>query len=704
MQKLFIAVTILLTFNIHSFSQNGIIYLCPGNAHSVTAGIPGTNYQWQIDNGKGFKRIHNNTVYNGANSAVLQLNNITTDLSGSKYRCLVDSSFGDIQTIRFANEWKGTEGPIWENLNNWGCGVAPDANTDVIINNANLILSSDVTIKSLTLGENTQLTVMPGFHISITGKSFYEPQFNLTTDDLDFLDSIGVALPLNRSTKQRPGIISNTILTKAAIVNNMLDNAKNLCNEKQTSYAGELNNPLYPTHNGFVYSYGSPTLGERLKTPDGDTLHQKYTVVGTDCSGFLVLLCEMAGIPIGESNASKFESTIKKALEKSPDHQTLRIVNKGKLSKALLQDGDIVVWKTKEHIGIVDVRENNEPIVYQSNGQPNPATYQGKKKIMVDGKQVKVVRTDQEEQEWNWSESRGVHPLDFATMIKPKVPDGYWDTGYEILRFEDFEVITKPIPGQRPANGILTNITDSSAIVNGEVISAGGSEIIARGMCWSTNINKVPTVFNNKTTDSLGLGSFSSSLQHLLAGTKYAARAYAINQTDTAYGNTVVFNTDGTMDTLATLILHGNWRAYGFSFSDSINQLGLLHEIMRTAAPCAGILETRYRTDSLNFIFSSPEQGAYTEVYFDQYWSGLNYQDCVSSGETTFYGGETANFVWEYLPAAKTIRFRIKNEDGQFDEGYYDLVILSISAAELIVDWFDIYQGVTEYEGRIKMR
>ncbi|MDZ7648203.1 MAG: hypothetical protein U5K54_14060 [Cytophagales bacterium] len=78
--------------------------------------------------------------------------------------------------------------------------------------------------------------------------------------------------------------------------------------------------------------------------------------------------------------------------------------------------------------------------------------------------------------------------------------------------------------------------------MSGEIISDGGSPIISHsGVCWSSN--SIPSLNNDKTNEGAGNGSFSSSLIDLKPDTKYYISAYAINESDTAYGNIISFKT-----------------------------------------------------------------------------------------------------------------------------------------------------------------
>ncbi|MDD4488955.1 MAG: fibrobacter succinogenes major paralogous domain-containing protein [Paludibacter sp.] len=88
----------------------------------------------------------------------------------------------------------------------------------------------------------------------------------------------------------------------------------------------------------------------------------------------------------------------------------------------------------------------------------------------------------------------------------------------------------------------ISAITDSSALSGGNILSDGGAEIIAKGVCWSTTEN--PTISDSISTDGTGIGGpFISNITGLSAGTLYYVRAYATNSVGTAYGNELSFTT-----------------------------------------------------------------------------------------------------------------------------------------------------------------
>ena len=103
----------------------------------------------------------------------------------------------------------------------------------------------------------------------------------------------------------------------------------------------------------------------------------------------------------------------------------------------------------------------------------------------------------------------------------------------KIIRTTIASVITSP-------TGTVTTIT---AISGGNVLSDGGAEVTARGVCWSMSPN--PTLENSigHTTDGIGVGEFTSELTGLLECTTYYVRAYATNSVGTTYGEQETFNT-----------------------------------------------------------------------------------------------------------------------------------------------------------------
>ena len=88
----------------------------------------------------------------------------------------------------------------------------------------------------------------------------------------------------------------------------------------------------------------------------------------------------------------------------------------------------------------------------------------------------------------------------------------------------------------------VSSVTAFKASSGGEIITDGGSEIIARGVVWGINAN--PTVaLSTKTLNGTGDGSFLSDVPGLEWETTYYVRAYASNASGTGYGDPITFTT-----------------------------------------------------------------------------------------------------------------------------------------------------------------
>lgn len=87
----------------------------------------------------------------------------------------------------------------------------------------------------------------------------------------------------------------------------------------------------------------------------------------------------------------------------------------------------------------------------------------------------------------------------------------------------------------------IIQITDSSAVSGGLIISKGNSKIIARGICWS--FDSIPTVSDFKTVDGSGDGLYASVMGDLIPNMDYYVRAYYILDNDIVYGNQLKFRT-----------------------------------------------------------------------------------------------------------------------------------------------------------------
>ena len=92
------------------------------------------------------------------------------------------------------------------------------------------------------------------------------------------------------------------------------------------------------------------------------------------------------------------------------------------------------------------------------------------------------------------------------------------------------------------STSLVTSIGLNSAVSGGNITDIGESNIMARGVVWSTSPNPIISL-PTKTNDGTGVGNFISSLTGLDPDQMYYIKAYATNQTGTAYGNELFFTT-----------------------------------------------------------------------------------------------------------------------------------------------------------------
>jgi uncharacterized protein (TIGR02145 family) len=107
-----------------------------------------------------------------------------------------------------------------------------------------------------------------------------------------------------------------------------------------------------------------------------------------------------------------------------------------------------------------------------------------------------------------------------------------------------------------------SDITLTSFKCGGNVISDGGSEVIQRGISWGS---KYTGLKDSITKDGTGTGHFISNSIGLTPNMDYTIRAYAINKTDTAFGDfryirtnqdfnaPIIFNTNKVYDSVSDI-------------------------------------------------------------------------------------------------------------------------------------------------------
>lgn len=155
------------------------VTICPGTNTSFNFLSVGNNtiFQWQVDTGTGFANISNGGIYAGATSQTLSLTSPPNTSYGFKYRCVCTGGTpvtSSSRILKFGVTWLGTTSKAWTLASNWSCGIVPNTNTDVIIQQGVLPalnpaeISSNVTIRNVWIKPGGNLKVNTGFKLTVT--------------------------------------------------------------------------------------------------------------------------------------------------------------------------------------------------------------------------------------------------------------------------------------------------------------------------------------------------------------------------------------------------------------------------------------------------------------------------------------------------------------------------------------------------------
>jgi len=179
-------------------------------------------------------------------------------------------------------------------------------------------------------------------------------------------------------------------------------------------------------------------------------------------------------------------------------------------------------------------------------------------------------------------------------------------------------------------------VTYTTIKIKGSVSSDGGSEITARGVCWSTNPN--PTIADDKTTETSNM--FTSTISNLVANTTYYFRVYATNSVGTSYATQQSFRTSSLDDTTWDfLLVHNSYTSWhadvtfnadGTSVYDEPSFPGTwtwsLSGNVLTYDLGASPTKTSYQITGVGVLLNNTMAGTYTgETGIDKFWPATKY-------------------------------------------------------------------------------
>jgi len=110
--------------------------------------------------------------------------------------------------------------------------------------------------------------------------------------------------------------------------------------------------------------------------------------------------------------------------------------------------------------------------------------------------------------------------------------------GYgDILQFITKDNVPTDEPTVETTGYDSDKLLENSAVILGEMTSNGNAIIINVGACWSTSPN--PSISDDHSTEPPSSGTFITTINNLIGGTKYYVKAYATNSVGVGYGDDI---------------------------------------------------------------------------------------------------------------------------------------------------------------------
>lgn len=164
---------------------------------SVTASGSGTiSYQWQVstNGGSSWSNVSNSAPYSNANTATLDITNVTLAMNNYQYRVIIssicippDTSTVALLTVTSScsdNTWSGAINTLWEEAGNWSCNIVPDTSMNVIIPNVtnDPVINIDITggTKNITIQTGANLTMVNNATLEVSGNFNNEGVFSFS--------------------------------------------------------------------------------------------------------------------------------------------------------------------------------------------------------------------------------------------------------------------------------------------------------------------------------------------------------------------------------------------------------------------------------------------------------------------------------------------------------------------------------------------
>ena len=195
-----------------------------------------------------------------------------------------------------------------------------------------------------------------------------------------------------------------------------------------------------------------------------------------------------------------------------------------------------------------------------------------------------------------------------------------------------------------------SEITDSSALLSGEVTDDNGEDITERGFVWLKGTGTPTTSYSKLRSDGT-TGEYSSTLSALDPNQTYSFRSYAVNAKGTAYGETMTFRTEVALPevvfiscsdvTSSSAIVSGKVTSHG---GETVSEVSFLYGTTSDLDSTTSLkVTTSYTGDSFSLTLTSLTRA--TEYYV---------QPFAKNSAGTAYGEVTSFTTLPELPVVTT--------------------------------------------------
>jgi len=238
---------------------------------------------------------------------------------------------------------------------------------------------------------------------------------------------------------------------------------------------------------------------------------------------------------------------------------------------------------------------------------------------------------------------------------------------------QSFETTPTPVPPTVTTQA-ATNVTDNSAIGNGNITDTGNANATRRGFCYVAGTTGDPTTADDVAYDDgdFGTGAYTKEISGLDPETSYRVRAYAVNIAGTSYGTTVQITTGSEVETILT---HATLAAGAETALSDCDEHTDLSKVTKILLSVEMTFESAVTADPTVSIYASPEDD--NDEYDTTAWKTWTFPKTV--GETVFLHWPASD---EIRPLPKYIKVLVKNNS----TGGANTSITSIVVKKVVLD------------------